>query len=190
MKVVAVNGSPRAKGNTMQLLQVVCAQLDAEGIETEIIQLPPLKLQPCMACMKCAKAKDTFCHGPDDGLNELLAKVWAADGLLVGTPTWFANASGHVKNFQDRCGLIARINGYTLNRKVGAAVVAVRRAGALPAMDAVNRMFQINGMIIPCATYWNFGFGLAPGDCQKDEEGLATMKSLGENMAWLLKKLG
>ena len=189
MKVIALNGSPHKKGNTFHLLKTVCDELKAEGIKTEIIQLPPLKLEPCVVCMKCAKKKDKHCHGVKDGLNDLLDKVWEADGILVGTPTWFANPSGHVKNFVDRCGFISRVNGFTLNRKVGAAVVAVRRAGAVPAMDAVNRMFQINGSIIPCGTYWNMGMGLAPGDCLKDEEGIGTMKSLGQNMAWLLKKL-
>ena len=189
MKVIALNGSPHKKGNTVALLKTVCAEIEAEGIKTKLIHLPPLKLQPCIVCRKCAKKKDNQCHGVKDGLNDLLAKVYEADGLLVGSPTWFANANGHVKNFIDRCGFISRVNGFSLNHKVGAAVVAARRAGAVPTMDAIDRMFQLNGMVIPCATYWNLGMGLAPGDCLKDEEGIKTMKSLGQNMAWLLKKL-
>ena len=126
----------------------------------------------------------------DDGLNEALAKIIEADGILIGSPTWFANVSGHVKNLIDRSGIVARVNDPNpLVRKVGAAVVAVRRAGAVQVFDAINRFFQINGMIMPGTIYWNLGVGREPGDCMKDKEGVATFEDLGRNMAWLLKKL-
>jgi len=190
MKVVAFNGSPRRQGNTFHLLQLVMNELNKEDIETELVHLPDLKLQPCMACFKCAKAKNMKCMGGQgDGINEAIAKMMEADGILIGTPTHFANVSGHVKNLIDRAGIVSKMNGNAMARKVGAAVVAVRRAGAVAAFDAVNRFFQINGMIVPGAIYWNLGIGLDPGDALKDEEGLRTMADLGANMAWLLKKL-
>jgi len=190
MKVVAFNGSPRIKGNTFQLLQIVLKEIQAEGIETELIQLAPLKVQPCQACFKCAKAKNIQCMGvTNDGLNEAVKKMVEADGIIIGSPTWFANVSGHVKNLIDRAGIVSRMNDMPLHRKVGAGVVAVRRAGAVQALDSINRFFQINGMIMPGAIYWGLAYGREMGECLKDEEGVKTMVDLGRNMAWLLKKL-
>jgi multimeric flavodoxin WrbA len=191
VKVVAFNGSPHKKGNTFLCLNLVCEELQAEGIKTEIIQLAPLKLQPCVACFKCAQKQDGRCHGVKDGLNDVLPKLWEADGVLLGSPTWFANVSGHAKNFIDRAGIVGRTSkANPLARKPAAAVVAVRRAGAVPVFDAINHFFLINEMIVPGGSYWNLAIGREPGDCLKDPEGVATFQSLGRNMAWLLKKLG
>jgi multimeric flavodoxin WrbA len=190
MKVIAFNGSPHKKGNTYDCLKIVCDELEKEGIETEIVHLAPLKLQTCLACRKCSEVQDRKCHGlKDDGLNDILPKLIAADGVLLGSPTWFANVSGHVKNFIDRTGLVTRANGMLLHRKVGAAVVAVRRAGALPVVDAINHYFHINGAVVPGSSYWNLAIGREPGEAVKDEEGVQTFVNLGQNMAWLLKKL-
>lgn len=190
MKVMAFNGSPRKRGNTYQLLQIVLGELKKEGIRTELIQLSKEIKGSCTACYKCAKKADRKCHGvKGDNLNEILDKIYKADGLLVGSPTWFSNVSGYAKNFMDRAGLVSVVNNRALNRKVGAAVVAVRRAGAVPVFDAVNHFFLMNGVIVPGSIYWNLGIGLDPGDALKDEEGVATMKNLGANMAWLLKKI-
>jgi multimeric flavodoxin WrbA len=190
MKVLALNGSPKKKGNTAAMLKVVCDTLKEEGIQTKTIHLAPLKLQPCTACYKCAKTLDRTCPGvKGDGLNDILPDVIAADALLIGSPVWFANVTGHVKNFIDRAGIVTRANGHLLTRKVGAAVVAVRRAGALPAFDAINHFYHINGVIVPGSKYWNLAIGRAPGDCLEDLEGVETMQNLGHNMAWLLKKI-
>lgn len=190
MKVVAFNGSPRKRGNTYHCLQVVLKELKAEGIKTELVQLAPLKIQPCTGCYKCREKQDLRCHGvKGDGMNQALEKLFAADGVLIGSPTWFSNVSGHVKNFIDRAGITARVNDFALNRKVGAAVVAVRRAGAIPTFDAINHFFHIEGMIVPGSSYWNVSIGRTPGECLQDEEGMDTMVNLGRNMAWLLKKL-
>lgn len=190
MKVVAVNGSPHQKGNTFICLQLVCDELKKEGIETEIIHLAPLKLQPCTACFKCAEKKNGLCVGvKGDGLNDILPKIFAADALLIGSPTWFSNVTGHVKNFIDRVGIVNRYNDHLLARKPGAAVVAVRRAGGIPTFDAINHFFLINQMIVPGSLYWNVGIGRLPGDCLNDDEGVQTFRRLGQNLAWLLQKL-
>ncbi len=190
MKVVAYNGSPKKKGNTASLLKAVCEALKEEGVKTKIVHLAPHKIQPCTACYKCAKARSLKCLGvKGDGLNDLLPELLAADGILLGSPVWFSNVTGHMKNFIDRAGIVARANGHPLTRKVGAAVVAVRRAGGVPTFDAINHFFHINGMIVPGSVYWNIGIGRAPGDCLQDDEGMQTMEHLGRNMAWLLKKL-
>jgi multimeric flavodoxin WrbA len=190
MKVVAFNGSPNREGNTNALLRLMLAELEKEGIETEMVFLPELTIQPCKACFACGRAKNGKCmSGIKDGLNQALEKMIAADGIVIGSPTHFANVSGHVKNLIDRAGIVVRMNGSLLNRKVGAAVVAVRRAGGVPAFDAINRFFQINGVVVPGAIYWGLGMGREPGQCLEDEEALRTMADLGKNFAWLLKKL-
>ena len=190
MKVIAINGSPRKAGNTYQAIQIVFEELSKENIETELIQLADKKINPCKACYKCAQAKNNKCGGtPDDDLNGILEKMIKADGIILGSPTFFANVSSAMKALIDRAGLVAKINGPTLKRKVGAAVVAVRRQGATDVFSALNYFFLINEMIVPGSTYWNLGIGLAPGDIQKDAEGIQTFQNLGKNMAWLLKKL-
>jgi multimeric flavodoxin WrbA len=190
MKVVAFNGSPNEKGSTFNLLQIALKEIKSEGIETELVQLAKMKIQPCKACFRCKKEKNLKCNGiVDDGLNEAVEKMLAADGILIGSPTWFANVSGHVKNLIDRAGLVMRANDMALNRKVGAAVVAARRAGAVPAFDAINRFFQINGVVVPGSLYWNLGLGYDEADKEGEDEGTRTMISLGSNMAWLMKKL-
>jgi multimeric flavodoxin WrbA len=190
MKVMAFNGSPRLKSNTFQLLQMVESELKAEGIKTELVQLGKMKLQPCKACYRCVKSQNKKCMGiRGDGFNEMYAKILDAEGLILGSPTWFSNVSGYAKTFIDRVGLVSFVNGMTLNRKVGAAVVAVRRAGAVPTFDGINHFFLMNGVIVPGSSYWNLGIGRDPGEVQKDEEGIRTMENLGKNMAWLLKKL-
>lgn len=190
MKVVALNGSPHKRGNTYDLLNVALGELKTAGVKTELIQLAPLKLQPCTACYKCKKKTDGLCHGvKGDGLNDILPKIWEADGLLLGSPTWIGNVTGHAKNFIDRVTIVARTNGHLLTRKVGAPVVAVRRAGGIPTADAINHFFHINGVIVPGSTYWNVAIGRTPGECLQDKEGIETMTNLGRNMAWLLEKI-
>ncbi len=189
MKVIAINGSPRKNGNTAMLIDRVLAELNKEGIETERIQLGGKKIHGCTACMKCFEKQNKLCSIDNDILNKIVEKMIEADGIIIGSPTYFANVSTEVKALIDRAGLVAITNGHMLQRKVGAAVVAVRRAGATDTFDAINKFFFINQFIVPGSIYWNMGFGLGEQEVKGDEEGMNTMRVLGENMAWLLKKI-
>jgi multimeric flavodoxin WrbA len=189
IKVVAFNGSARKGANTAILLGYVLRELETEGIETELIELSGMKIHGCLACRKCSGNKDRRCAQKGDMGNALIEKMEAADGILLGSPTYVADVSPEIKALMDRACLVSKANGGLFRRKVGAAVVAVRRAGAIHAFDSLNHFFLISEMIVPGSSYWNIGFGLAPGDVERDEEGIQTMKTLGQNMAWLLKKI-
>lgn len=189
MKVVAFNGSPRKGGNTELLIRKVLEVLEQEGTETELIQIGTMDLRGCRACYACRDNQDHRCIIDEDPLNDLLQKMIEADGIIIGSPTYFANVTSNVKALIDRAGLVSRVNGNLLRRKVGAAVVAVRRAGATNAFDAINKLFYISGMIIPGSIYWNLGIGNKPGTASEDEEGMRTMQELGENFGWCLKKI-
>jgi len=188
MKVVAFNGSPRKEGNTRVLLETVCGELEKEGITTEIIQIGGKQAHGCTACMKCFEKKDNRCVIDNDFVNECIEKMIEADGIIIGTPTYFTDVSVEVKALIDRAGFVAIANGGIFHRKAGAAVVAVRRAGATHAYDTINHLFGISGMFTVGSTYLNMGMGLQAGDVKSDAEGLNTMKNLGQNMAWFLKK--
>jgi len=190
MKVVAFNGSARRKGNTALLLEHVTAELGKADIQTEIVHLAGKSIQGCIACMKCHRSKDRRCTVDTDYMNECIAKMDAADGILLGSPTYFADVSTEMKALIDRAGMVAKANDDMFRRKVGAAVVAVRRAGAIHAFDSMNHFFLISQMIVPGASYWNIGIGLDRGDVAADSEGLQTMVTLGQNMVWLMKRLG
>lgn len=189
MRVVAFNGSARKDGNTALLLDYVLGELQNEGIETEIFPLAGKKLHGCIACYKCFQNKDQRCSVKNDDMNECIGKMVDADGILMGSPTYFTDVSAEMKALIDRAGLVAKANEDMLKRKLGAAVVAVRRAGSIHVFDTINHFFLISQMIIPGSIYWNMGIGMDKGDVEKDEEGVMTMKILGGNMAWLLKKL-
>jgi multimeric flavodoxin WrbA len=189
IKVVAFNGSARKGGNTAILLGYVLKELEKEGIETELVELSGAKIHGCLSCRECSINKDRRCAQKGDSGNALIEKMIAADGILLGSPTYVADVSPEIKALMDRACLVSKANGGLFRRKVGAAVVAVRRAGAIHAFDALNHFFLIGEMIVPGSSYWNIGIGLEPGDVERDEEGIRTMKTLGQNMAWLLKKL-
>ena len=189
MKVVAFNGSPRKEGNTYQSIQVVLEELQREGIETEIIQIGGKNIHGCKACYQCFEKKDKECAIKDDELNNYIKRMMEEDGIIIGSPFNFRNVPSEVKAFIDRAGLVARANDNFLNKKVGAAVIAVRRAGATFAFSAINFFFLIQQMIVPGSIYWNLAIGRDPGEVQNDEEGMMTFKTLGQNMAWLLKKI-
>ena len=188
MKVVAFNGSARKDGNTAALINLVFGELQKEGIETELYQLAGKKIHGCMACYKCFQNKDRRCSVNNDVLNECIEKMLEADGIILGSPTYFANVTTEIKALIDRAGLVAKANGEMFRRKAGVAVVAVRRAGSIHVFNSINHFFFISQMVVPGASYWNLGIGRDKGDVEKDEEGVRTMKVLGENMAWLLKK--
>ena len=189
MKVVAFNGSARRGANTAILLRHVLSELEKEGIETELVEMASANLHACRACRNCSVRKDRRCTQDKDLFNTYMDKMDAADGILLGSPTYVADISPEIKALIDRACMVNMANGGILRRKVGAAVIAVRRAGAIHAFDALNHFFLISEMIIPGSSYWNIGIGREPGDVEKDEEGIRTMKVLGRNMAWLLKRL-
>jgi multimeric flavodoxin WrbA len=189
MKVVAFNGSARAKGNTAILLNVVLDELGKEGIETELVTLAGKSIPGCRACYKCFEKADGHCVVTGDIVNECIDKMRAADGILLGSPTYFSDITAGMKALIERAGMTSRANKDMLKRKVGAGVVAVRRAGAIHAFSSLNLFFLIGQMIIVGSNYWNIGIGREAGEVEKDNEGIQTMKVLGQNMAWLLKKL-
>jgi multimeric flavodoxin WrbA len=190
MKVVAFNGSSRKDGNTAFLVRKVFVELEAEGIETELVQLHNKGFRGCTGCLKCAEKLDNRCSGlPDDGVNECIEKMLAADAIIIASPTYYANCTATTQALMERAGYATRKNGNPLARKVGAAVVAVRRGGAIHAFDSINHWFGINEMIVIGSSYWNVGIGLGKGDVEQDDEGMATMVNLGRHMAWALKKL-
>lgn len=189
MKVVAFNGSARKDGNTAILINYVFRELEKEGIETEMIQLSGSKIHGCIACMKCFENKDQRCSVKNDIVNQCIEKMLDADGIILGSPTYFANVSTEMKALIDRAGMVSRANSDMLARKVGAAVVAVRRAGAIHVFNSINHFFFIGQMIVPGSSYWNLGMGRQKGEVEKDDEGIQTMKHLGRNVAWLLKKI-
>jgi multimeric flavodoxin WrbA len=189
MKVVAFNGSARKDGNTAILINYVFRELEKEGIKTELVQLSGSKIHGCIACMKCFENKDQRCSVKNDIANECIEKMLGADGIILGSPTYFANVSTEMKALIDRAGMVSRANSDMLARKVGAAVVAARRAGAIHVFNSINHFFFIGQMIVPGSSYWNLGMGRQKGEVEKDDEGIQTMKNLGRNMAWLLNKL-
>lgn len=189
MKVVAFNGSARLDGNTAILLKTALGELEREGIQTELIQLAKEQLQGCGACYRCFKDKDERCSVDTDPVNDYIAKMAAADGILLGSPVYFADITANMKALIERCGMVGRANGDLYQRKVGAGVVAVRRGGAIHAFNSLNHFFSIGQMVIVGSSYWNIGIGREPGAVASDEEGMKTMQRLGQNMAWLLKKL-
>jgi multimeric flavodoxin WrbA len=189
LKVIAFNGSARKDGNTAILIRRVFEILEREGIETELIQLAGEQIHGCMACGTCRKVKNKECKIVNDNVNVYIKKMFEADGIILGSPTYFSMMTPEMKALIDRAGFVAKSNSDMFKRKVGAAVVAVRRAGGVPTFDGINHFFLISQMIIPGSSYWNVGVGLNKGDVEKDAEGLATMDDLCRNMAWLLKKL-
>jgi multimeric flavodoxin WrbA len=188
MKVVGFNGSVRKDGNTAILIHSVFRELQKEGVETELFQLAGKKIQGCTACMKCFENKDKQCAVRHDVVNECIGKMIDADGIILGSPTYFANATPEMVALIDRASMVSLANDDLFKHKAGAAVVAVRRGGANHVFNSMNHFFLTNQMIVPGSSYWNIGFGRDIGEVEKDEEGLKTMEVLGRNMAWLLKR--
>ena len=184
--VVGFNGSPRKDGNTARMIRRVFARLEAAGIRTQEIQIGGNKVRGCIACGMCHKKNLGHCVFDDDPMNGWIEAMKAADGVILGSPTYFANVSTEMKALIDRGGFSAM---HLMRRKVGAPVVAVRRGGAIQVYNAMMAFFGISQMIVPCSSYWNMGFGLNPGEVENDAEGLRTMDNLGDNMAFVLQKL-
>jgi multimeric flavodoxin WrbA len=189
MKVIAINGSARKDGNTAILIRHIFEELTKEGIETELIQLAGHAIRGCNGCDKCKELKNGKCVIGNDPVNECIAKMAASDGIILGSPIYVANITPELLALIDRSGRVGGANGHLYKHKVGAAVVAVRRRGALHTLDSINHFMHISQMILPGALGWNVGVGRDVGDVENDAEGIATMRSLGQNMAWLLKKI-
>jgi len=189
MKVVAFNGSARKDGNTARLVETVFIQLRERGIETEMVQLAGQTLRGCTACMGCWKNQDGCCVIKGDPVNEAVVKMRDADGIILASPTYFADVTAEMKALIDRTGMVTRANGNLLRRKVGAGIVAVRRGGAMHVLQTLQNFFLISEMVIPGSSYWNIAFGREIGEVDHDAEGIETMRVLGKNMAWLLEKL-
>lgn len=190
MRVVAFIGSARKDGNTKALVAHVVAELEAEGIECEVLELAGKRCHGCTACMKCAETKDGSCTGIRDFISEeCIPRALAADGIIIASPVYFADVTAETKALIDRLGYATRQGGNHLARKLGSGVIAVRRAGAIHALDTINHLFLISEMLVVGSSYWNIGIGRTPGEVEDDAEGVRTMHTLGRNMAWALKRL-
>lgn len=186
MKVLLINGSPRMKGNTNRALEECAAVLQAEGIETEIAWITNKPIRGCIACGICGRTGDNRCVFDEDPCNELIQKAAAADGLIVGSPVYYAGATGEIRSLMDR---MFYAGGSLLRFKPAAGIGIARRGGAIEAADQINKYFQINCMPVVSSTYWGISYGRNPGETEADAEGMHTMRTLGRNMAWLLKSL-
>jgi multimeric flavodoxin WrbA len=188
MRVLGINGSPHRNGNTSVMLGWVFEELEGAGISTEIFSLAGKPIAGCIDCKKCFANKDRRCGVTDDALNEVIARLVEADGVVIGAPTYFANVSGTVKSLIERVGMVNIANDCMLKRKVGAAAIVARRGGAIDAFNAVNHLFLHAQMIVPGSSYWNMGYGWHGRDVENDAEAQQTMRTLGQNIAWLLKR--
>lgn len=188
MKVVAFNGSPRKKGNTTKLIQTVFKELEEQGIETELIQLSGRNLRGCNDCGSCTVSQEPKCVIKEDTFNDCLAKLISADGIILGSPVFSAGVTSQMKALLERAGIVLKGRGL-LRHKVGAAVSAARRAGSMATIDTMHHFMMNKEMFIVGSTYWNMVYGLEIGEVEHDEEGMANMKNIGQNMAWLLKKI-
>lgn len=189
MNVLAINCSPREGGNTEILLKEVLKPIEERGIETMLFQLGGKEVNGCQACLSCRSHPDGKCHRHNPAINECIQKMLKADAIIIGSPTYFSDLSTEAKALIDVAGYVTGGMGASLKHKIGAAVVAVRRAGGIAAFDSINHFFMIKEMIVPGSSYWNIGFGRDKGEVLNDAEGLKTMKTLGENIVWLLQKV-
>jgi multimeric flavodoxin WrbA len=187
MKVIAINGSPRQAGNTALALNTVLQVLEENGIATETIHIGKEAVRGCVGCYVCMQKSDRRCRFADDCVNDCIARMAEADGILLGAPVYYAGMAGTMKAFLDRAFFVAAANGGLFRLKVGAGVAAVRRAGSVTAVDQLQKYLTISEMILPGSTYWPMVHGLMPGEAAQDAEGLQCMRVLGANMAWLLK---
>ncbi len=189
MKAIAINGSPRQGGNTEILLRKVLEPMEAAGWSTEYRQIGGKPVRGCLACFKCVEKKNGRCIIESDVVNEYLELMYAADAIILGSPTYFADVTAELKALIDRAGFVALANGGAFSGKIGAAVVAVRRGGATHVFDTINHMFFISSMIVPGSLYWNLGMGLDKGDVLDDDEAMRNMNHLGKTIDWLGKAM-
>ncbi len=180
-KVILLNGSPHIHGCTATALDEMIRTFEAEGVETELIQVGNQAIRGCVACGSCEKTgKCVF----DDLVNEVAGKFEAADGLVVGSPVYYGSPNGTILSFMDR---LFYSTSYSKQMKVGAAVVSCRRGGNTASFDVLNKYFTISGMPVASSTYWNQVHGFTAEDVKKDLEGLQTMRNLAKNMSFMMK---
>ena len=184
MKVIILNGSPKAEGNTATALHEVERTLNGQGIETEWIHVGLRQIHGCLACNKCWET-NVCCFG--DIVNEISAKMDSADGLLIGSPVYFASASGTLLSLLDRLFYSSLHKDWMM--KVGASVAVARRGGATATMDVLNKYFLKTNMPVVPSQYWSIAHGTDPGEVTQDQEGMQTMRQLGLNMAFLIKSI-
>ncbi len=188
MKVLLINGSPKAKGNTALALDAAAEVFQAEGVTTEKIEVGGEMIHGCVGCGGCAKKRSGECvRFPDDPVNGWIKRMLEADGLFIGSPVYYSGINGTLKSFLDRAFFAGTAGGYLFRHKVGAAVTAVRRAGSLPALEQIHKYFGITEMFVASGNYWPQVYGMVPGEAAGDDEGLQCVRVLAANMAWLLK---
>lgn len=188
MKVIAINGSPREEGNTYHALKMVAEELKQHGVSTEIIHVGNKVIRGCLACGACAVNKNEKC-AINDEVNEIIQKMKSADGIIIGSPVYYASIAGTMKCFLDRAFYTASANGGLFRHKVGVSVAIARRSGEVAAFDHLNHYFTVGEMVLASSNYWNVIHGRNPGEVLQDEEGTQIMRVLGKNMAWLMKQL-
>ncbi|MEE0706221.1 MAG: flavodoxin family protein [Adlercreutzia sp.] len=186
MKVLLINGSPRMNGNTNRALEECAAALQAEGIDTEIAWITNKEIRGCIACGICTRTGSNQCIFTEDCCNDLIQKAGEADGIIIGSPVYYAGAAGSLISLLDR---MFYAGGSLMRFKPAAGIGVARRAGAIEAADQINKYFQINNMPVMSSSYWGIAFGRQPGEAAADGEGMHTMRMLGRNMAWMLKSL-
>ena len=189
MKALAINGSPRSGGNTEIMLKKVLESLEIAGWGTEYLRIGGKRVWGCHACMMCIERQNGKCVIEDDVVNEYLEKMYAADAIILGSPTYFADVTAELKALIDRAGFVALANGGVFSGKIGAAVVAVRRGGATHVFNTINHLFLTSSMIVPGSIYWNLGVGCAQGEVNDDEEAMRNMSHLGQTIDWLGKAI-
>lgn len=187
MKVLAFNGSPSFKGNTADGIKLVANELEKEGIEVEVVHVGNKVIRGCIACHQCGKNKNEKCILEADPVNEWIQKMKDADGIILASPVHYSGIGATMKAFLDRAFYVSTQNGNLFRHKVGASVAAVRRSGGIPAVDQLDRYINYSEMMIATSSYWNVIHGTVPGDTSEDIEGQQIMRTLGRNMAYMLK---
>lgn len=189
MKVIAVNGSAKKNGNTSIIIEAIFSELKKSGIETELIDLANTKINGCIGCGNCFKNKDKKCVFKNDIVNECIEKMIEADGVILGSPVYFADVTANMKALLERIGMVSNANGNLFKHKVGTSVVAVRRGAATRAFDTMNYFLHCMQLYLVGGTYWNMVYGKEVGEVLNDIEGMKNMESVGNNMAWILNKI-
>ncbi|MBV4431131.1 flavodoxin family protein [Clostridium tyrobutyricum] len=187
MKVLGINGSSRKDGNTALIMKIVFEELEKEKIETEMIQFSGNIIEPCRGCFSC-KGKNN-CVFKKDLFYECFEKMKLANGIVLGSPVYSADVTANMKAFLERAGVVVATNTGLLKNKVGVSISAVRRSGGMTAVDTMNHFLLNKEVIIAGSTYWNMVYGKDVGDIYTDKEGIKNMHNLGQNMAWILKKI-
>ena len=187
MKVIAINGSPRADGNTRKAIDIMIQEFTEAGIEVEILHVGDKKIRGCTGCMGCVKAQNERCVITDDEVNEYIQKLKEADGIILSSPVYYSGVAGTMKSFLDRAFFVIGVNGNFLRHKVGTSLAAVRRSGGIPTVDGLDRYINYCEMFVPTSNYWNVIHGMKPGEASKDNEGVQIVRILGKNMTWLMK---